>query len=282
MDANLVDQAQAFFSQNLTPYLYNIVTALLIFFIGKWVIKHIVRWLEALMEKRMDHIVARFMSNILHVLLFVVVVIAALTQLGIKTTALVAVIGAISLAVGLSLKDSLSNFAAGVILIALRPFRIGDYIETPAVQGFVKDIKVFATTLTTADNRIIFVPNNSVVRGHIVNHYAMPTRRINMVIRVGYDTDLSQIKQDLLAVMAADARVLADPAPSVSVAGLTETGVDLNVRPWVESNDYWGVRWDVTEQIKNHFSAIKMHFPAQRMDLFMESAPATKSANDAG
>lgn len=263
----LWQQANSFISTNLTPYLYNILAALIIFLVGKWLAKRLARWLEGVMEKRMEHTVARFIANILNVLLFMFVIIAAISQLGVKTTSLVAILGAISLAVGLSLKDSLANFAAGVLLVSLRPFRVGDYIEVASIQGFVKDIKIFATTLTTADNKVIIVPNNSVISAAIINHYAMPTRRIDMVIRISYSADLGKVKEDLLAIMAADQRVLKEPEPIVSVAALADTGVDLNVRPWVKSDDYWGVRWDVTEQIKIHFTNIGLQIPAQKVEM---------------
>lgn len=268
---SLMDQtwqaAHAFISANITPYLYNILAALIIFLVGKWLAGRLSQWLENYMDKRMEHTVARFVGNILKILLYIFVVIAALSQLGIKTTSLVAILGAASLAVGLSLKDSLANFAAGVLLVSLRPFRVGDYVETGSVQGVVKEIKIFATTLTTADNKVIVVPNSSIINSAIINHYAMPTRRIDMVIRIAYSADLGKVKNDLLAIMAADQRVLKDPAPMVSVAALADTGVDLNVRPWVKSADYWGVRWDVTEQIKLHFTNIGLQIPAQKVEM---------------
>lgn len=273
-------QAQVFISGNVTPYLYNILAALIIFLVGKWLAGRVARWLEHVMEKRVEHTVARFVANILNVLLFIFVIIAALSQLGVKTTSLVAILGAASLAVGLSLKDSLANFAAGVLLVSLRPFRAGDYIETGSVQGIVKEIKIFATTLITADNKVIVLPNNAIINAAIINHYAMPTRRIDMLIRISYSADLGKVKSDLLKIMADDQRILKDPEAMVSVAALADTGVDLNVRPWVKSGDYWPVRWDVVEQIKLHFTDIGLQIPAQKVDIIMQK-PAALEASDA-
>jgi small conductance mechanosensitive channel len=268
-------QAQIFFSSHITPYLYNILAALLIFLIGKWLAKRVARWIERMMERRMESTVARFVADILNVLLFVFVIIATLSQLGVRTTSLVAILGAASLAVGLSLKDSLANFAAGVLLISLRPFRVGDYVETNSVQGTVKEIKIFATTLISPDNKIVVVPNNSIINAAIVNHYAMPTRRIDMVLRVSYSADLSRVKADLLDIMARDKRILKTPEAVVTVSSLGDTGVDLNVRPWVNSGDYWDVRWNLTEQIKNHFSDIGLRIPAQPVDVFVSNPQQT-------
>lgn len=264
-------------NQNLVPYLSHIAAALAIFFIGKWLVSKTIRWAERSMEKRMDHIVARFLANILHVALFFIVLVAAISQLGFETTSLVAILGAISFAVALSLKDSLSNFASGVLLVVLRPFRVGDYIETSSIQGTVKDIKIFATTLTTADNRVILVPNSRITGDHIINHYVMPTRRIDMIIKVPHQADLGRIKADLLQLMERDQRVLEEPAPMVAVAAIADAGVNLNVRPWVESGNYWSVCWSLTEKIKTHFSDIGLSLPAQQVDIVMANAAVDKT-----
>lgn len=272
-------EAMTFVSQNVTPYIYNIIAALVIFFVGKWVVKHIARWLENMMKSRMDHIVAHFLSNILYVVFFVMVIIASLTQLGLNTTSLVAVLGAVGLAVGLSLKNSLGNLAAGVILIVLRPFRVGHYIEADGTSGIVKDIKIFATTLNTADNKVVTVPNGNIISGHIVNYSILPTRRVDLVIRVPYSADLSKVKSALMDIVDADERVLKDPAAVVVVSTLADSGVDINVRPWVKTEDYWPTRWDITEQIKNRFGDMQLGVPAQQLDVYVEKSAQAPAAN---
>lgn len=259
-------------THNLTPALYNILLALIIFLLGKWFTGWLAHWMEGALEKRMDSTVARFVTNIAKVLLYVFVVIAALTQLGIKTTSLIAILGAASLAVGLSLKDSLANFAAGVLLVSLRPFRVSDYISTSDVEGTVREIKIFSTTLVTSDNRVITIPNSQVISGAIVNHFTLPTRRITLLIRVPYSADLGQVKNGLLEIMNNDQRILKDPAPLVSVASLGDSWVDLNVRPWVKSADYWAVNWDLLEQIKNRFADSSLGTSVQKLEVTLLDA----------
>lgn len=266
-------------SHNLTPVLYNILLALLIFLVGKWLTGWLTRWMERALERRTEKTVARFVTNFAKVLLYVFVVIAALTQLGIKTTSLVAILGAAGLAVGLSLKDSLSNFAAGVLLVSFRPFRVGDVIGTAGMEGTVREIKIFSTTLVTSDNRVISIPNSQIINGPVINHYAMPTRCIAMVIRVPYSADLSQIKNGLMSILKADQRVLKDPAPLVSVRALADTGVDLNVLPWVKSTDYAATQWDLLEQIKNHFSELALGTPAQKMEVTVVANASSTQGN---
>ena len=192
-------QLQTFFNDNLVPYAWNIVAALLIFLIGLWVVARLSKWLQNLMGKRLDSTIAKFLGRIIHVLLFLFVVIAALDRLGVKTTSLVAILGAAGLAVGLALKDSLSNFAAGVMLILFRLFREGHYVEVAGTSGTVKEIRIFATVLTSPDNKVITVPNAEILSNNIVNYSEKPTRRVDMVFGVSYDADLSQVKKRQLA-----------------------------------------------------------------------------------
>ncbi|KZX88857.1 mechanosensitive ion channel protein MscS, partial [Alcanivorax sp. HI0013] len=179
-----LSQLETFANENLMPYAWNIIAALVIFIVGKWIVGKIAGWLGRVMDKKLDTEVAKFLSNIIHVLLFVFVIIASLDQLGVETTSLVAILGAAGLAVGLALKDSLGNFAAGVMLIMFKPFRVGHYVEAGGTSGTVKEIRIFATIMNSPDNKVITVPNGSIMSGNITNYSELPTRRVDMVFGV--------------------------------------------------------------------------------------------------
>src|SRR5690606_8821416 len=207
--------------------------------IGKWIAARIARALDGALRKRIDPTVASFLGNITNIVLFAVVIIAALDQLGVQTTSLLAIFGAAGLAVGLALKDSLGNFAAGVMLILFRPFRVGHYVEAGGASGTVTEIRIFATVLTTPDNKVVTVPNGSIMGGNITNYSEMPTRRVDMAVGVGYSSDLQKVKRIIEGILAADARVLEDPAPVVAVNTLGDSSIEVVVRPWVKSADYF-------------------------------------------
>ena len=192
-------------------------------------------------------------KSILRWVLLLFVVIAALSQLGINTTSLVALLGAAGLAIGLSLQSSLSNFASGVMLIIFRPFTKGDFVEAGGATGVVEKISIFTTTMTTGDNKEVIIPNGSILGGNITNYSARPTRRVDMVFGISYDDDIRQAKQLLAEIVAADERVLKDPAPLIALGELADSSVNFLVRPWVSSADYWGVYWDTHEAVKLKF-----------------------------
>jgi small conductance mechanosensitive channel len=253
----------------LNNYL-SLVMALLIFFIGKWVANLITKAARAIMLKaKMEQILVSFIARIINTVLIVFVVVAALTQLGIETTSLVALIGAAGLAVGLALKDSLQNFASGVMLISFRPFKAGDFVEVAGVSGVVERIAIFATTMRTGDNKEITVPNGSIYGGTIVNYSARPTRRVDMVFGIGYGDDLKKAKALIEKVLSEDERILKDPAPVVAVSELADSSVNFVVRPWVNSADYWPVYWDTHEKIKLTFDENGISIPFPQMDVHL-------------
>lgn len=264
-----MEQIETFINENLMPYAWSFAMAVVVFVIGIWVAKRISNWCKGLLNKRLDPTVANFLGNIIHILLFVFVVIAALDQLGVETTSLVAIVGAASLAVGLALKDSLGNFAAGVMLIMFRPFRVGHYVEVAGTSGTVKEVRIFATILNTPDNKVVTVPNGPIIAGNIVNYSEMPTRRVDMVFGVGYDSDLSKVKQILQEVIAEDERCLKDPAPTIVVGELADSSVNFLCRPWVKNADYWGVLWDITEKVKRRFDEAGINIPFPQMDVHL-------------
>ncbi len=251
-------------------YAYNLVMAIIILVVGLWLVKRIAAVLENAFKRKLDVTVASFLARILHVALIVFVLIAALDRLGVQTTSLIAIFGAAGLAVGLALKDSLGNFAAGVMLLVFRPFRVGDYVEAGGTAGTVQEIRIFATLMNTPDNKVITVPNGAVMSSNITNYSTMPTRRVDMVFGVSYEADLRQVKEVIHAVLGKDERVLKEPAPTVAVSELADSSVNLIVRPWVKTPDYWGVYWDTMEAMKIRFDEEGISIPFPQMDVHFD------------
>lgn len=214
-----------------------------------------------------DSTLIGFVCHLAYMALMALVVISALGQLGVNTTSFAAIIGAAGLAIGLSLQSSLGNFASGVMLIIFRPFKAGDFVEAGGVSGVVEDVQIFATIIRTGDNKEITVPNGSVTGGSITNYSAKPTRRVDMVFGIGYDDDLKKAKQVLHDIIAADSRILADPPVTIAVAELADSSVNFVVRPWVASADYWGVKFDITENVKIEFDKQGISIPYPQTDV---------------
>jgi small conductance mechanosensitive channel len=251
----------------------HLLIALLIFLIGKRLVAAVARGLRALMTRaKMDAILVNFLGSIAHGMLMLFVVVAAVRQLGIDTTSMVALIGAAGLAMGFALQDSLGNFASGVLLILFRPFTTGDYVEAGGVAGTVEKITIFSTVMRTGDNREIIVPNSAIFGGTITNYSTRDTRRIDMVFGIGYGDDLQLAKETLHDILKADERVLQDPAPSVAVAELADSSVNLKVRPWVKTDDYWSALSDITEKVKLTFDekGISIPYPTQDVNVRQE------------
>ena len=257
-----------FFDSYVFPWVVDIAIALAIFFVGKWVAKQLVKLTERLLRKaKVEEMLVNFVSSIVNVLLLLVVIIAALNQLGVDTTSLIALVGAAGLAIGLSLQDSLKNFAAGVMLVVFKPFREGDFVEVAGVSGVVEHIQIFNTIMRTGDNREVIVPNGAIYSGVITNFSGRDTRRVDMVFGIGYEDDLRKAKQVLTEIIEADERVLKDPAPVIAVSELADSSVNFVVRPWVNSADYWAVLWDTTEAVKVRFDEENISIPYPQMDV---------------
>jgi small conductance mechanosensitive channel len=267
------------------PWGIRIVFALVIFYLGRGVVALVVRGVEkVLARQKVDETLVSFMTSILRWLLLLFVVIAALSQLGIDTTSLIALLGAAGLAVGLALQGSLANFAAGVLIIIFRPFTRGDFIDAGGAMGSVDKISIFTTILTTPDNKEVIVPNGAIIGGVITNFSARPTRRIDMVFGIAYDDDLRKARQILEEIIAADERVLAEPAPVITVGELADSSVNFLVRPWVNAADYWDVLWETTETVKLRFDAagITIPFPQREVHLRQPGPTAADQAQAAG
>lgn len=252
------------------PWGINIALALLIFIVGRIVVGILIGLFGKVMARsKYDNMLVDFVKSILNAILMLFVVVASLDQLGVDTTSLVALLGAAGLAIGLSMKDSLANFAAGVMLLIFRPFKAGDYVEAGGTAGSVKNIGIFTSTFNTPDNKMVIVPNGAIYSGNITNFSAMETRRVDMVVGISYGSDLRKAKQILTEMMAADARILKDPAPQVAVAELADSSVNFVVRPWVKSADFWAVKFDLTEAIKLRFDEENIGIPFPQMDVHL-------------
>jgi small conductance mechanosensitive channel len=242
--------------------LMNVVIAIGIVVVGRIAVKWAVKLLGKMMARSdVDEILINFVSSIAKALLLLLLFIAALNQIGVDTTSLIALIGAAGLAIGLALQNSLQNFAAGVMLIVFRPFKLGDFIEAGGVVGVVEQISIFSTMMKTGDNCEIIVPNGQIYADAITNYSARETRRIDLVFGIGYDDDMLAAKKIMESILEAHDLVLEAPAAGVAVAELADSSVNFNVRPWVKSEDYWGVRSDLIEQIKLAFDANNISIP---------------------
>ena len=256
----------------IIPWGGNLLSALVVFIIGRWVARMVARGINRVMTKAgVEATLAKFLDNVLYAALFAVVVIASLDRLGVDTASALAVFATAGLAVGLALKDSLSDFASGVMLILLKPFKAGDFIDAGGTTGTVEAIQMASTVLITPDNRQVTVPNSSLLGGTITNFSARDTRRIDMVFGIGYDDDIDLAKRLLAEQLTADDRVLADPEPFIGVVELADSSVNIAARPWVNRADYWATKCDLTERMKKVFDANGISIPYPQQDVHMHS-----------
>jgi small conductance mechanosensitive channel len=276
MDTNAVMQVEA------TPVMeqiqtigvewgLKIISFLLVIIIGMWIVKMITKGVVKLMGKRgVDATLTKFLASLLSVALKAFVVIAALEKLNVKTASFIAILGAAGLAIGLALQGSLANFAAGVLMIIFKPFKVGDVIDAGGSVGSVLEIGIFTTIMKSADNKKMIVPNAQVTSGTITNINTFGTRRVDLVAGIGYGDDIDKAKKVLEEIIAADERILKDPAPTIAVVELADSSVNIVVRPWVKAADYWGVFFDTTETIKKKFDeqGISIPFPQRDVHIY--------------
>ena len=265
---------QFFASADLMPMLSDwvikIFIALLIYLIGKWIEKRITNFVRKLMEARdSDPTLINFLGNVVYAILLIAVILAALDTLGLPVTSLLAVVGAAGLAVGLALKDSLGNFASGVMLVMFRPFSKGDVVEVAGVTGKVNEVRIFSTILTTPDNKQIIIPNGQVASDTITNYTANDQRRVDLVFGVGYDDDLKLTREVLTRICANHPKVLDDPETNIFVMNLGDSSVDFAVRPWAKTEDYWTVWGDLLETGKMELEAAGCNIPYPQTDVHL-------------
>lgn len=256
--------------------------AIILLIVGRWVARGVTNFASRQMKARgVESTIASFIHNMAYAALMAFVIIAAMAQIGIQTASFIAVIGAAGLAVGLALQGSLSNFAAGVLLIIFKPFKAGDFIEAGGASGIVEEISIFTTLMRSVDNKSIVIPNASILGGNIVNYSAKPTRRIDLVVGVSYEANLAHVKLVLKDIVSSDERILTDVETVIGVDTLADSSVNLVVRPWVNSADYWAVYFDLNERIKTRFDGEGIGIPYPQMDLHMVSMPSNLKSSAA-
>ncbi len=254
----------------LTIYGIRIIAALAIFVIGRWVSKGIRNLIHRIMTRsKVDKTLISFVCSLSYVAMLAFVIVAALSKLGIETTSIIAVMGAAGLAIGLALKGSLSNFAAGVLMIIFRPFKVGEYIEGGGTAGTVEEIQIFSTQLKSADNKTIIVPNAKLLDSTIINYSAKGTRRVDMTFGIGYDDDIDKARSVIREIIDKDERVMKDKDIMVVVSALADSSVNFTVRVWTKSSDYWGVFVDTTEAVKKRFDAESISIPYPQQDVHL-------------
>jgi small conductance mechanosensitive channel len=267
-------QVISFIDVHLIPWSIKVAVALTIFLVGQIVARLISGALEkVLSHTKLDRILIDFLGSVVRALLLVVVLVAALDHLGVNTNSLIAMLGAAGLAIGLALQGSLQNFAAGFMLLIFRPFKSGDFVETAGTSGIIESIGIFSTKLHTGDNKEVIIPNGAIYSSNIINYSARQTRRIDMMFSVSYDDDLRLAKEIILKVIAADERVLREPETVVAVGELAASSVNIVVRPWVKTEDFWAVKFALNEQIKLAFDESGITIPYPQTDVVIRKYP---------
>lgn len=265
----------------LTQYGMQLISAAIIFYIGRWAAGKIADILQRVLKRaNVDDTLNKFLRNVAYFAIMTFVGLAALAKLGIQTASFIAVLAAAGLAVGMALQGSLANFASGVLLILFKPFRVGDVIEAAGAKGKVEEINIFNTVMNTADNIKIIVPNAQVTSGSIINFSANKTRRVDFVIGVSYGDDLAKAKQVLIDVVNKDGRVLQDPPLTVAVSELADSSVNIVVRPWVNAKDYWDVYFGLTEKFKLALDEANISIPYPQRDLHVKGLGAFSSPTE--
>ncbi|MBN2607340.1 MAG: mechanosensitive ion channel [Thiotrichales bacterium] len=262
----------------IIPWGSNILFAILIFFIGKSIANILIKLLKKGLQKAsVDPMLSNFVVSVSKTLLLLLIIIAALSQLGVNTASLIALIGAAGLAIGLALQNSLQNFAAGVLLLVFKHFKVGDVVEISGKIGTVEAVGIFSTTLRTGDNKTLIMPNGAIYSGSITNFSTKPTRRVDMTFGIGYDDDIKKAKSILEQLVQEDERILKDPQPTIALSELGDSSINFIVRPWVNAADYWTVLWDMNEKVKLAFDDAGISIPYPQMDVHLHTETKTEN-----
>ena len=249
-------------THNTLTVLAKIALALLIFVIGRWIAKKLVTFINRMMVRsHLEATAANFLSRLLYGILLVIVILAALNEIGVHTTSVVAILGGAAVAIGLSLKDQLSNFAAGIIIVTFRPFVKGDYVQIGSYTGTVTEITLVNTHLTTINNHDVIIPNGDITTSAVVNYTALPNRRVDITIGVGYDADIKRAKDLILKLAKENPVAFDDPEPIVRVTNLGDNSVDLTLNVWTTNADWWSMQCALLEQFKEVFDSEKIDIP---------------------
>ena len=251
-------------------FLGKVLIALLIFYLGRWIIKQIDKVFKRMLNRKVDDIALRsFLMNILNIALFATLIILIINIVGSKTVSLVALIGSIGLALGLAVKDNLANFAGGVMLLFNKPFRGGDYIEAQSVAGTVQSVGILYTTLTTFDNKTVHIPNGPLSTGNIINYSTQATRRVDLTVNVDYGSDVELVKRLLLDIAEKHPQVLRDPEPSARMVKMNDSSIDFTLKVWAKGSDFWPVTFDLNEQAYDALVAHGLNIPFPQMTVHM-------------
>ena len=254
----------------VAEYGLQVIGALATIIIGIWIAKMLAKYAGKLLRKRdVDETLTKFLVSLVRIGLITFVIISAASQVGIQTASFVAVIGAAGLAIGFALQGSLSNLAAGVMLIIFKPVKVGDYIEGGGATGSVESVGIFVTTLVTVDNKVVYIPNSTLTGGNITNFTAKDKRRVDMVFGISYNDDIDKARNAINEVINANPKILQEPKADILVSELGDSSVNFNVRPWVNTADYWNVYFDVHEQIKKKFDEQNISIPFPQRDVHM-------------
>ncbi|MEO1203205.1 MAG: mechanosensitive ion channel domain-containing protein [Pseudomonadota bacterium] len=268
----LMQTANEWLKTDGVDFATNIVVAIVVFYLGKMLTGWAVKGARSAMQRaEVDATLESFLCNLLRMGLMALVIITAITMLGIQTTSFIAIFGAAGLAVGLALQGSLSNFASGVLIVLFRPYKVGDWIEGAGVSGSVEQVQILTTVLKTGDNKKVIIPNSQIMDSVITNYSANDTRRVDMVFGVSYSDDLDKTRKILEEIVGADERVLADPAVTIAVSELADSSVNFVCRPWVKTADYWGVMFDITEAVKKRFDQEGISIPFPQQDVYIHN-----------
>ena len=251
--------------------LIKILIALAIYFIGRWVVRRILKLVDVAMQHRnVDISLRSFTRNTISTVFTLLLVLIVVSTLGVNVTSLIAVASAATLAIGMALSGTAQNFAGGVMILLMKPYRVGDYISAQGQSGTVRDIKLFSTVITTADNQTIYIPNNSIATAIIDNYSTADLRRVDWTVGISYGDDVDVARKAVLAMLDADSRVLKDPAPVVWVAALADSSVNLTIRAWVKNGDYWNVFFEHNEEFYKELPKHGLSFPFPQMDVHMK------------
>lgn len=267
--SDLISDVQKF----ITDFGLDLIAAIAILVLGRWIIKWLVRKFTVVLHKRnVDPTIVPTLKGVVNVGLSIALALAVINQIGIDTTGLIAAFGAAGLAVGLALQGSLANFAGGILILTLKPFKAGDFVEVNGQLGSVHAVTIINTVLKTVDNKTIYLPNGAVAAANITNFTEEKTRRLDKVFGIGYGDDFDKAKTIILNIIKADKRILSDPEPFARVGNLGDSSVDITVRVWVATDDFWNVNWDLIENVKKEFDAqgISIPFPQRDIHVFNE------------
>ncbi len=246
----------------------SIIIAIIIYFVGKALISLINRMLGGMMErKKIDPAIQSFTKSLVNIMLMILLVISVVSALGVNTTSFAALLASAGVAVGMALSGNLQNLAGGIVILLFRPFKVGDYIEAQGTGGSVTEIQIFHTILTTPDNKKIYLPNGALSSGNITNYSKEPLRRVDFTVAVEYGEDIDKVRKALSDILSLDKRVMQEPAPMIVLGSLADSSVNMTIRVWVKSEDYWNVFFQTNETIYNEFNRLGINFPYPQLTI---------------